>query len=194
MILHQCYINTNIINTDSTVIILHKFSWSPYLAAFDHFFERFQIFSAAVFKCEPQKNGSISCFLAHECCNVFCVDVRKSLKQKEKTNTMWKSESETELLRLSCMVTGKTLKYLIFSEQHFCREDAWADVTGSRVRWYRYQCPNLPVLRKHDEDVVTEFRADDLSRDPINDLLGLSRSEERCHDQSCPVKTLRHEG
>lgn len=64
--------------------ILPKFSWSPYLAGFDHFFERFQIFSTAVFKRKPQKNRSISCFLANKCCDVFCIDVRKRLKKKRK--------------------------------------------------------------------------------------------------------------
>lgn len=102
----------------------------------------------------------------------------------------WKSESQSELL-LSRTLTDKASKYLIFSQEHFRSEHGRADVAGSRVRRHRNQRPNLPILCKHDEDVVTEFRANDLSRDPVDRFLGLSRSDERCHDEPCPRKTIK---
>lgn len=80
--------------------------------------------------------------------------------------------------------------YLVFSEQHFGSEDGRADVAGSRVGWQGDQRPDLPILSKHDEDVVTELCADHLSRDPVDWFLCLSCSDERRHDEPCPGKTL----
>lgn len=59
-------------------------------------------------------------------------------------------------------------EYLVFSEQHFGTEGVRADVAGSGVWGHGYQRSDLPVLRKHDEDVVTELCTDDLSRDPVD--------------------------